>query len=80
MSEFSLERVEQPKATRTTTDVYRNVVSDATKKEGGWYKVTIPNKKPNTIYQSLYKIIKDRKDIKLHKVKDVVYLEKLSKK
>ena len=79
MSEY-LERVEQPKATRSTTDVYRNIVDASTKKEGGWYKVTLPNKKPATVYQQLYKITKGRKDIKLHKVKDIVYIEKLSKK
>ena len=80
MSEFSIERVEQPKATRTTTEVYRNVVNAVTKEKDGWYKVTIPNKKTATIYQQLYKIMKGRKDIRLHKIKNEVFIEKLGVK
>jgi hypothetical protein len=82
MSEF-IERVQQPPKTRSTSEVYDRVIEAVAKETAGWFKVSIPNKKPISIYQQLAKKLKKkgRKDLKLHKIKDankkdVVYLEK----
>jgi hypothetical protein len=79
MANYSLEKVEPVKGTRSTTEVYKNIISDVSRKEEGWYKVNIPTKKTATIYQQLSKLLKDRKDLKLHVIKEVVYIEKLEK-
>ena len=78
MSEYTITKVEPVQGTRSTSDVYRNAVNDVVKREVGWYKVSIPTKKTATIYQQLNKLMKNHKDLKLHVIKDVVYIEKLT--
>jgi hypothetical protein len=77
VSEFKIEKVEPVKGTRSTSDIYRNAVNAVAKEEAGWYKVTIPSKKTATIYQQLNKLMKAHKDLKLHCLKDTIYIEKI---
>lgn len=78
---FKIEKVEQPKRVKTATKVYDDLIASMEKKEAGWYKVTIENKKSSTIYQQLSKKMKDKKDmITLHKVSGEVYIQKLETK
>ena len=83
MSEF-IEKVSKPKVTKATTSDYKNIVKAVSDSPIGWYKITL-DKNPNTLYQQLHKLIKDRKDLKAHKIKDdkkkdIVYLEKVAVK
>jgi hypothetical protein len=79
-TDFTLEKVEPIKRYRLSGEVYRKALNAVANKEVGWYKITIPDKKVATVYQQLSKIIKNHKDLKLHKIKDVVYIEKISLK
>jgi hypothetical protein len=80
MSDFKIEKVEPVKGTKSVTDVYRKAVNAMAKEPLGWYKITIENKKATTLYQQLHKIIKEKdlKDLKLHKVNNLVYIEKVA--
>jgi len=72
------ERVEPPKIRRIAkVKEYDEVIESISKEPNGWYKVNIPNKKPNTVYVALSKKLKGRTDLKLHFVNKVVYIEKL---
>ena len=73
---FKLEKVEPPKKVKTATKVYRDLIASVENKEPGWYKVTIENKKPSSIYQQLFKLCKNKKDLSLHKIANQVYIEK----
>lgn len=83
MSEF-IEKVSKPKKTKATTSEYKNIVKAVSDSSIGWYKITL-DKNPTTLYLQLHKLIKDRKDLKAHKIKDdnkkdIVYLEKVAVK
>ena len=72
------ERVEPPKIRRIAkVKEYDEVIESIGKEPSGWYKVNIPNKKPNTVYVALSKKLKGRTDLKLHFVNKIVYIEKL---
>ena len=76
--DYKIEKVESvPTSFRAKTKIYIDIVADIAKKEAGIYKITIENKKPNTVYQQLSKCVKDRKDMKLHKAKEEIFIEKL---
>jgi hypothetical protein len=50
------------------------VITDIIAKGQGVYSVTI-DRKPQTIFQALYKRTKDNEKLKLHKIQDKVYVE-----
>jgi hypothetical protein len=72
------ERVEPPKIKKIErVKEYSQLIESITNEASGWYKVNIPNKKPQTVYVALSKKLKGRTDLKLHFVNKVVYIEKL---
>jgi hypothetical protein len=72
------ERVEPPKIKKIErVKEYSQLIESITNEPVGWYKVNIPNKKPQTVYVALSKKLKGRTDLKLHFVNKVVYIEKL---
>jgi hypothetical protein len=78
MSEFKIEKVDAlPSGTRTASKVYNDIVTDINKQPVGVYKITLGNKKPSTLYQQLAKLLKGNKTMKLSKIKNVVYIEKI---
>jgi hypothetical protein len=79
---YKIEKVaEVPIATKSTSKVYSDVLNAVSaEKEAGWYKVTIEGKKSSTVYQALSKLMQSRKDLKLHRVSSVIYIEKIKTK
>lgn len=76
---FKVEKVDKiPKGFRTGSQVYFDLIEYVSKQPVGTYLVTIENKKTTTIYQTLAKLLKDRKDMELHKVKDQIFIQRLA--
>jgi hypothetical protein len=72
------ERVEPPKIKKVArVKEYDELIESISKESTGWFKVNIPNKKPNTVYVALSKKLKGRTDLKLHFINKTVYIEKL---
>lgn len=75
---FKIDQVEKlPTTARAKAKLYDDIVEAIAKKPIGTYRITVENKKTATVYQQIYKLIKDRKDIKLHKIKNEIFIEKL---
>jgi len=72
------ERVEPPKIKKVArVKEYDELIEAISNEPNGWYKVNIPNKKPQTVYVALSKKLKGRTDLKLHFINKTVYIEKL---
>jgi hypothetical protein len=74
---YSIEKLDAlPEGARVKTGVYEDMITDIIAKGQGVYSVTI-DRKPQTIFQALYKRTKDNEKLKLHKIQDKVYVEVL---
>ncbi|MEM3688207.1 MAG: hypothetical protein QXW80_06855 [Candidatus Micrarchaeia archaeon] len=72
------ERVEPPQIVRPKKVMeYEELIKAIEGEPKGWYKVTIPNRKPSTIFVALAKKLKGREDLKLHFINKTVYIEKV---
>jgi hypothetical protein len=73
---YSIRKVESlPIMKKAREPAYDELVKDVLKMEKGYYEVAFENKHPKTIYQALKKRIAN-KPLKLHLVKDKLYLER----
>jgi hypothetical protein len=73
---YSIRKVESlPIMKKAREPAYDELVEDVLKMEKGYYEITFENKNPKTIYQALKKRITD-KPLKLHLVKNKLYLER----
>jgi hypothetical protein len=73
---FKIEKVKPPEGVKVTKKTYEKAIAAIEGKEPGWYKVTFPQTKATAVYQSLVKLVKDRTDLTIHKIKDEVFIEK----
>ncbi|MEM0007257.1 MAG: hypothetical protein QXR89_03185 [Candidatus Bathyarchaeia archaeon] len=72
------ERVEPPQIVRPRRVAeYDELIKSIESEPKGWYKVTIPNRKPSTIFVALAKKLRGRRDLKLHFINKTVYIEKI---
>jgi hypothetical protein len=79
--EYTIEAVEPPKAVRKSGMLYEKIISEILEKPIGWYRVTVPDIKPNSVYTQLSKRTKNKKrDLALHKINKEVFLEKKASK
>jgi hypothetical protein len=81
--DYTIELVEPPKAYRKSGEIYKNIISEILEKPTGWYRVTIPDRKPNSVYTQLSKKIKEnvkKEYLALHKINKEVFLEKKASK
>jgi hypothetical protein len=74
---YTIEKVETlPPSKRAKATFYDDIVNEILEKERGYYKITVKDRHPKTVYSSLVKRIKD-KPLKLHIRKNEIFLEKL---
>jgi hypothetical protein len=74
---YSICKVESlPTMKKAREPMYDMLVEDILKMEKGYYEITFENKNPKTVYQALKKRIRD-KPLKLHLVKNKLYLERI---
>jgi hypothetical protein len=69
------EPVERPPIKRVKE--YDELINSISKEPTGWYKVSIPNRKHQTMYVALSKRLKGSKELKVHFINKTVYIEKL---
>jgi hypothetical protein len=74
---YTIEKVEVlPPSKKAKVTFYDDIINEILEKDRGYYKITVKDRHPKTIYSSLIKRIKD-KPLKLHIRKDEIYIEKL---
>jgi hypothetical protein len=75
---YSIKKVETiPIIKKAREPIYDELVEEVLKMDRGFYEVSFENKNPKTVYQALKKRIRD-KPLKLHLVKNKLYLERTS--
>jgi hypothetical protein len=73
------EKVEKPIIERTErSSVYTSLIQSIEQQEHGWYKVNITDVKPLSVFTTLTKRLKGRKDLVPHLINKTVYIEKTS--
>jgi hypothetical protein len=74
---YSIRKVESlPTMKKPREPMYDMLVEDVLKMDKGFYEVSFEGKNPKTVYQALKKRIRD-KPLKLHIVKEKLYLERI---
>jgi hypothetical protein len=74
---FEITKIDKlPEGARQISGVYDNIISEILKKENGSYLVELKGRKSQTLYQQLYKHLKGKEGLKLHRLADKVYIVK----
>jgi hypothetical protein len=74
---YTIEKVETlPPSKRAKVTFYDDIVNEILQRDRGFYKITVKDRHPKTVYTSLIKRIKG-KPLKLHIRKNEIFLEKL---
>ena len=74
---YKIEKVELPKSVKSSSKVYDDIIAEIIEKEDGSYLIT-SNKSPTTLYIQLHKRVKGKNNLKLHKIANKVYVEKIN--
>jgi len=74
---YTIERVGTlPPSKKAKVTFYDDIVNEILQRDKGFYKITVKERHPKTVYSSLVKRIKG-KPLKLHIRKNEIFIEKL---
>jgi hypothetical protein len=74
---YTIEKVEVlPPSKKARITFYDDIINEILQRDRGFYKITVKNRHPKTVYSSLIKRIKD-KPLKIHIRKNEIFIEKL---
>jgi hypothetical protein len=74
---YVIEKVETlPPSKKARVTFYDDIVNEILQRDKGFYKITVKERHPKTVYSSLIKRIKN-KPLKLHIRKNEIFVEKL---
>jgi hypothetical protein len=74
---YVIEKVDVlPPSKKARVTFYDDIINEILQRDSGFYKITVKDRHPKTVYSSLIKRIKG-KPLKLHIRKNEIFLEKL---